>query len=231
MQTTVRRAWRDWIIANAIAALAAIGIGAAVASRLLRLFEVGWFGIASSSLVFGVTAGAAFGILQHRVLRNMLPFLKADTWVVWTGFGATLTWLVVAVPMPQIFGDTALAAEPGWWLRVEAVAAVALGMGLLVGVCQWFALREWVRRPWRWMFVNLAAWALASPLLMWAAADVYEMGPPVAPLACAGVVLLAGAVVGAVGGRFVEKMVVGNDDGGVYAQQVLGDLGSIDLSE
>jgi hypothetical protein len=223
--------WRDWTLADAIAALATMAIGAGVAAALLRLFEAGWFGVVSSTLVFTLTGGAAFGVLQHRVLREVLPFLKLDSWVTRTGVGCVLIWLMVALPIPGLSPDLALAAEPGWWLSPDAVVVLGLGFGLVVGLMQAWALRAWVVRPLRWALVNFVVWLPATALLWVAAAPVYDMGPPVAALLGAVVVLAAGATAGLAQSRLVATMVEGNDDGGEYAQHVLGDLGSIDLSE
>jgi hypothetical protein len=223
--------WRDWTLADAIAALATMAIGGGVSSGLLRLFEAGWFGVVSSAVVFTLVGGAAFGVLQHRVLRDVLPFLKLDSWVTRTGFGCALIWLAVALPVPGLSPDVALAAEPGWWLSETSVVVLGVGFGLIVGLMQSWALREWVTRPLRWAVVNLAVWLPATGLLWVAAGPVYDIGPPAAALLGALVVLAAGAVAGLAQSRLVAAMVEGNDDGGEYAQQVLGDLGSIDLSE
>ncbi len=231
MQVGVRPMWRDWTLANAIAALATMALGGGVARELLRLFEAGWFGVVSSTVVFALIGGAGFGVLQHRVLRDILPFLRLDSWVTRTGVGCALVWLVVALPIPGMSPDLALAAEPGWWLSPEAVLALGLGFGLIVGLMQAWALREWVARSPRWALVNLGVWLPATALLWVAAGPVHEMGLPAAALLGASVVFAAGAVAGMAQARFVATMVAGNDDGGEYAQQVLGDLGSIDLSD
>jgi hypothetical protein len=76
-----------------------------------------------------------------------------------------------------------------------------------------------------------SVWLPATGLLWVAAGPVYDIGPPAAALLGALVVLAAGAVAGLAQARLVAAMVEGNDDGGEYAQHVLGDLGSIDLSE
>jgi hypothetical protein len=231
VKAVVRPMWRDWTIADAIAALATMAVAGGVAASLLRLFEAGWFGVVSSTLVFAVSGGAAFGILQHRVLRHVLPFLKLDAWVTRTGVGCALVWLVVALPVPGLSPDLPLAAGPGWWLSQDSVVALGIGFGLVVGLMQTWALRAWVVRPLRWAFVNLGAWLPATALLWVAAGPVYDIGPPAAALAGGSVVLAAGAVAGLAQARFVATMAEGNDDGGEYAQHVLGDLGSIDLSE
>lgn len=226
-----RHARRDWVIGDAIATLAAVGIGAGVASALLRLFESGWFGVAASTLLYALGGGAAFGVLQHRVLRGLMPFLRLGTWAGWTGFGFAAAWLAVAFPIPGLSPDSPLAAEPGWWLAPWAAIAVGAGVGLVVGLFQAAGMREWVARPLMWTVGSLAAWTPGTALLWVAAGPVTDIGGPAAMLLAALVVFTAGAVVGLIQSAFLQRLEMAGDDGGVYANQVLGGLGSIDLSE
>jgi Zn-dependent protease with chaperone function len=82
-----------------------------------------------------------------------------------------------------------------------------------------------------WTVGSLIAWIPGTALLWVAAGPVTDVGGPVAMLFAAGVVLVAGSIVGLIQSAFLRRLEMTGDDGGVYANQVLGGLGSIDLSE
>jgi hypothetical protein len=231
VSTSVRPLWRDWVIADAIAALAVVGLGAGLAAWLLRLFEMGWFGIVSSTIVFAVSGGLGIGLLQHRVLQEVMPFLKPGPWATWSGLGAALAWLPLAFPIPVIAPDVALGAQAGWWLQLDAAVALVIGLGLVLAACQTLPLSEWFPRPWRWIVMSLGGWALATPLVLLASSWFDGVGQPAGSLLASGAVLAGGAMVGLVRGRFMRTLVSDAQGGGDYAQHVLGDIGSIDLGD
>lgn len=226
--TSPRSLWGRWVLANAWSEMVGLGGGAVLGVWLLSVLERGPItGLVASTLAFGLLEGGVVGWAQHRVLENALPYLKRSTWIGWTVFGAVVAWLAVNVPM-RLFGDQ-MGIELEWWVETLGAAGVGLAAGPILGVPQAIALREWVARPYWWVLANALAWAVGMPVVFAAAGPVSELGVPLVFPAAAGVLLAAGAVVGAVHGAFLVRMVTPDPRGVEYTGQALDAISSIDL--
>lgn len=219
--------WREWIVADSIAGVAVVGLGAGSSAALLTLFEGGWFGVVASTLLFAAAGAGVLGMLQHRALTPGLPFLKRGAWVWWTGLGSGIAWLVVAVPIPGITGDGALIARSEWWRSPPAVLALLGGLGVVVPLLQLVPLSEWTGSLWRWSVGSLLGWGLASGLVLATTGPIAELAPISAIPAAVAVLALGGSLVG-ITQAWSARRAAGDDE---YAHHVLGDLGSVDLSE
>jgi hypothetical protein len=181
-----------WVKANGPAAVAAI-----VAGTLLE--------------------GVFLGVLQVRVLRQILPHLPERDWIVATAVGAGLAWTLGMVPstvMGLLTSGAAAsppAAEPSAALQVALAVALGACLGPFLGVPQGRVLRRHGGALGTWVWANVAAWAVGMPIIF-AGMSTLPALPSVSRLlgtiavACLG----AGLVVGAIHGRVLLRMFPGD---------------------
>ena len=228
-EPSVGLVWRDWILACCLVAVLGVGGGTVAAVELYRLFDGGAFAIASSLVAFLVIHGGITGILQHRVLAAPLPFLHRGRWIGWTLIGSGAVWLVVFLS-PLSGGMLDADASP-WWLSPAGSVGLGVALGLLLGIAQMIPLTEWVRGPWRWVVGNAVAWGLATPLL-WYIAQAFESQRLLTALpAAAGLLMVAGLVVGLIEGWVVTSFGKHDALAEGYTHTALNEIGSIDLTE
>lgn len=81
------------------------------------------------------------------------------------------------------------------------------GGGAVLSFAQWLAMRGKVRGAVWWMPANMLAWMAGMPLIFWGI-DAAQKGQPLfqSILIMAAVLLLCGAVVGAIHGAFLARM-------------------------
>jgi len=103
--------------------------------------------------------------------------------------------------------QTAAAAEPEQWIVLLLAAGLGLVGGAVLSFAQWLALRKTTRGAGIWIPANMLAWMLSMPLIFWGI-DAAQKVQPVyqTVLILAGVLLLAGAVAGAVHGLFLVRI-------------------------
>jgi hypothetical protein len=97
--------------------------------------------------------------------------------------------------------------EPSAWVILLLSSAGGAALGVILGTAQWFVLRRHVRRAGLWIGANALAWAIGMPLIF-IAAGLPRAGT--STLAIAGIMLVtvavAGAVVGAIEGPFLARL-------------------------
>lgn len=228
-ERSVGLVWRDWILACCLIAVLGVGGATVVSVELFRLFDGFGFAMASSFVAFVLINAGVTAILQHRVLVKPLPFLHRGPWVAWTAVGSAVTWLAIILS-PLRDGLLDDNATP-WWTSSEASIALGVGMGVAVGAAQMVPLTEWVKGPWRWVAGNAVAWGVATPLLWYIAEGFRSRSLGAAFPAGAGLLMVAGVVVGLIVGWVVTRLGKRDAVAEQYTRSALDDIGSIDLSE
>jgi hypothetical protein len=200
--------WGRWVVANALAEM--IGLGASL--LLWGIFIFGLEGrigpiLAALIVVLGSTLieGSAVGLAQWSVLRERLPTLTWQRWLVATAIGACVAWTLGMVPSTAISMQTVATAEPPPELSDLLMYSLAAGMGFVLGAIlaapQWWVLRRHLPRAGWWVPANMVAWAVGMPAIF--------LGMSLAPaadvtvgfvLTLLGILAVAGALVGAVHG-------------------------------
>ncbi len=107
---------------------------------------LGW--IAGWLLLGDVGVGVLIGVAQWVVLRQLVA--RAGGWILLTTAG----WLA---GVALILSGVLLAPGPDLMTSMLAGAII----GALVGLAQWFILRQWVQLAAVWILINLVAWATA----------------------------------------------------------------------
>jgi hypothetical protein len=166
--------WRRWLPAHLGAYVLAAVLGGLVEFALEpNLFEPGppYHTIGDQAIIAGLLIGGALaGVVQGLLLRRAIPnWWRASQLGALAGLAVTAltVWLVpgfnpaadaVALAMPMgMFGQLTL------WL---------MGLGLVLGLAQWRALRRHYGRAAVWIVANLVATVVAVPggwllSLMW----------------------------------------------------------------
>jgi hypothetical protein len=210
--------WRRWVVANAWAELVGLGASGAVAFLVLRGSPATTGAVVAGALgvvlVAGVTEGGIVGWAQHRVLRAARPELPAHRWIIATVVGALAAWLLGMTPatIVELVGVAEDATqtssiEPGLALQLGLAVILGLVTGPILGGPQAWVLRGHVERAWRWVPANAVAWAAGMPLVFLVAGGLPPSWPVTAIIgAVAATLLLVGAVVGAVHGLVLVRM-------------------------
>lgn len=159
----------------------------------------------------GLVEGLAVGVAQATSLAPDLAALRRRRYVVVTLLAAGLGWGLGSVP--SVVQDDPAASSPPLLLMALGGAAVGAAMGVVMGLVQGSALRGSVRRPWRWVTANAAAWTPVMAVMMVGASVPSESWSLVAVLPWAALVgVVAGAVLGLVLARFVPGLGSADDN-------------------
>lgn len=217
-----RRLWWLWVVANSVSE--AVGLGGAAVVGALTLDAIRTQGllvaVVVSAVAFGVVQGTVVGLAQASVLRWPLPFLRRRTWVGATIAGGVIAWLAASIPLTDAsLADTGLPTQ----------LLVAIGIGLLagpvLGVPQWLVLRSHVPRAQLWIVANTAAWVVGMPAVFLGAGAVpaganwFVVGALAVPT-----LLAAGAIVGAIHGLVLVRLVGYRLEPNRYAHHVVAEL-------
>jgi len=219
-----RKLWLSWVVANALGEL--VGLGGVFGCGFLVVARFGeptstaaTLGYLALALVLGAFEGAVVGAAQWRVLAGRIAALGGRAWILATVVGAVVAWMLGMLPSTLMSGASEAAAQP----VEEPPAAVVLGFaallgavaGLVLAFAQWWVLRRRARRAGLWLPANALAWAAGMPWIFWL------VGATVAERQDAPSVLLfvlglgaAGALVGAIHGAFLLRIVAASRDDG-----------------
>lgn len=210
-----RHLFRDWIAANALGEVLGLGVAALIAIAVAQAHTLPpaeeILLVTAAFLAIGAYEGAIVGAAQWLVLRRRLPSVGAKRWIGATMAGAVLAWMLARIPTAladwQSVSGSVAESEPSLWMIVLLSAAAGAALGLILGAAQWIVLRGHVHHASRWIGANMLAWAAGMPLIFIAAG---LPGPHTPMLAIAALLLVtvaaAGAVVGAIEGAFLRRL-------------------------
>jgi hypothetical protein len=166
------------------------------------------------ALAGALVEGTVVGTAQWLVLRVPLRGMRWRWWVTATAMGAFVAWALGMLPSTIMqatagsAGGGAAVPEPSFGLQMALAAGMGLLLGPILGGFQWPVLRHHVPRAGRWLVANALAWAAGMPIIFIAAGSAPQdvtVGGLV--MLVGGALLAAGAVVGAVHGVFMLKMI------------------------
>jgi hypothetical protein len=172
-------------------------------------------GFALLGFGFAVASGAieatVVGLAQWWAMHPWFPGIQRRAWWLGTLAGALGAYVLGYLPSTLMDlgaepGATPPAEPPRWVVLLLAAGLGAVGGAMLSSV-QWLVLRRHVAGAGWWVPAHVLAWAAGMPLIFWGI-DAAQGGPgPVAGAALlAAVLLLAGALVGAVHGAVLVRL-------------------------
>lgn len=160
--------------------------------------------LALALLLAGAVEGSVLGAFQARVLRRVLPGLRAGDWIRATIAGALLAWAIGAVP---VLAGNSLSE---WPIGAQVGLGVIGGAVLLLclGVAQWFVLRRYLPRASRWIWATALAWLAGLAVFTAFTSPLWQPGQSSALVFLIGVVggLLMAAAMAAVTGAFLIRI-------------------------
>jgi hypothetical protein len=217
LDLTAQKLWPRWTAANAVAELFGLGITFAVMAALLPLLDsqqtaglLLGFGVAVLSGSFEATV---VGLAQWWAFKPWLPSIRWRDWWLATLIGALLGYVLGYLPSTLMsLGEAAGEApmeEPPQWVVLLLAAGMGAAAGAVLSFMQSRVLRKaGVPRAWRWIPANMLAWAAGMPVIF-AGMDLAFAQPMLwmTLVVIGGALLLAGALVGAIHGWFLVRMV------------------------
>ena len=219
--------WRQWVVANAVGEGVGLGGSFLIGAGLVAVLQAQhgpWveIGLALVAVALGTLCeGVIVGYAQWRVLRRALPALSRGSWIRATAVGAGVAWLLGMIPSTVMSlvsearppaapaaGEAASAGEPGALVMYLAAAGMGLVLGPILASAQYVVLRRHVARAGWWIPAHAAAWMLALPLTFLGPSLMFDVGLNALGIAILlALILLAGAVVGAVHGLVLVRLV------------------------
>jgi hypothetical protein len=210
--------WLRWVIANALGELFGLGLTFAVGILVVSSFsnETGIWIILLSFLI-AVASGAIeatiVGLAQHWAMRPWFPAISRRSWWLATLTGALIAYMLGYLPSTLMSlgeqasqAQTPMAEPPQWIVLLLAAGMGAVG-GVVLSFAQWLVMRGKVKAAGWWIPANMLAWLFGMPIIF-LGIDAAQKGQPLwqAILILAGILFLAGAVVGAIHGAVLAKM-------------------------
>jgi hypothetical protein len=215
---TKNKLWLRWTGANALGEMFGLGLtfaitgwyfstqqGSPTTASILSSFAVAVFS--------GIVEATIVGLAQWWAMHPWFPSIKRFSWWLATLVGALIAYVLGYLPSTLMdmgasaSQSTAAPVEPPQW----AVLLLAAGMGAVGGAvlsfAQWLVLRGNVNHAGLWIPANMLAWTFGMPVIFWGIDQAFKMAEVwQSVLLMAGILLLAGAIVGAIEGWFLIKM-------------------------
>lgn len=202
--------WLRWVAANSLGEMLGLGTTFAVlAAGLAALDELStvWsillgYGLA---IISGILEASIVGWAQWKAMNPWLPDISLRSWWLATLIGALIAYCLGYLPSTimslEEHSTQTAAVEPEQWVVLLLAVGMGLAGGLILSLFQGRELRRHVPGAWKWVPANMLAWMLGMPLIFWGIDQIQKVsGTTSQVLLMAGVLLLTGAVVGAVHG-------------------------------
>lgn len=216
------RLWVRWVGANALGEMLGLGATfAALGAGMTYLGSIKGFGgiILSYALaiVTGIIEASLVGWAQWQAVRPWLPQLKFWSWWRATLIGALIAYILGYLPSTimglQEESTQITGVEPDQWVVLLLAAGLGLVGGLVLSFFQWRELRQHLPSAWVWLPANMLAWMLGMPLIFLGIDMMFHIqGAALQGVYMAGVLLLTGAIVGAVHGMALVRLVKQKND-------------------
>lgn len=215
------RLWFRWVGANALGEM--FGLGATFAVLGAGMTYLGsipgitgillGYGLA---IVTGVLEATFVAWAQWNAMRPWLPEIRLSSWWLATLIGALIAYILGYLPSTimglQEESTQTTAVEPEQVVMLLLAAGLGLVGGLVLSFFQWRELRRHVPSAWKWLPANMLAWMLGMPLIFCGIDQMFRIqGAGLQFLFMAGVLLMTGAVVGAVHGIVLVQLVKQKD--------------------
>lgn len=201
--------WRQWVMANVIGELIGLGGTALIGVTVFTQIEMTPSPVALALvMVLAGTflEGVVVGVLQWVVLHKAVQQMRWQKWVTATAVGAFIAWLLGMIPstlmaMAETQEVSVPSPEINNWVVLGLAAVMGLVLGPILGLPQWWVLRQYVRRAGWWIPANAVAWMVGMVLVFAGTSFIPEEGITAAiVLVILTALLLVGVFVGAIHG-------------------------------
>jgi len=217
--------WLRWVAVNAFGEMFGLGLTLGLGGIIITSLE-SQGGIAAILIAFvvAVTSGAIeatiVGLAQWWAMHPWFPVIRRKDWWLATLAGALLAYVMGYLPSTLMsLGEQSSPAstpvhEPGQWVILLLPAGLGLAGGAVLSFAQWLTMRRKVHGSSIWIPANMLAWLFGMPLIF-LGIDIAQRQASMllVVLIMAGVLLLAGLVVGVIHGAFLVKLAGENAPG------------------
>ena len=208
--------WLRWVVVNALGESLGLGGTLAVAGLAIsRLEGQNRIALVLVSFLIAVASGAieatVVGLAQWWAMHPWFSGISRSSWWLATLVGALLAYVLGYLPSTLMsLGEPASQAavsEPPQWMVLLLAGGLGLVGGAVLSFAQWLVLRAQIQKAGWWILANMLAWLVGMPVIFWGI-DAAQKGQSVVQivLLMGGVLLLAGAIVGAIHGAFLVWM-------------------------
>lgn len=216
-----RQLWFRWVGANAFGELFGLGLTFLITGfAFSKLDNQQTLTSILLAFVFAVTSGVVeatvIGLAQWWAMHPWFPTIERFAWWRGTLIGALLAYVLGYLPstlmdMGEATASSAPVAEPPQWAVLLLAAGLGAVGGAVLSFAQWLAMRGKVKRAGLWMPANMLAWLFGMPLIFWGIDLAFKLSEVwQSLLLMAGILLMAGAVVGAIHGWFLVGLADNN---------------------
>jgi hypothetical protein len=133
--------WLLWMLATILGLILEFGV-----KKILGIPVSAWDALSVMALLTGAVTGFALGLFQYFVLRIHIE--NAFWWIVCSTLGVAFGNFIVRLILVDNGFTFYIASKIG---RGGTVLTIAGVFGVVMGVIQWFAVRQWLQQSWIWV--------------------------------------------------------------------------------
>jgi hypothetical protein len=211
--------WKKWTINCALGEIIGIACAGAIAYSINYLFgEPQYFRtkvlILISMMFAGLIEGTILGLFQWKVLVRKFDSIPQGEWMYYTILVTVLGWFLGMMPSLFFMPTAPQGIQPNEGINfsnpilfILFSLTTGLILGALFGLFQWFSLRKYADKAYKWIIANALGWGLGLGwIYLFASLPTEESSMFFIVLIgiCGG--LLAGLSVGAITGLFLIRL-------------------------
>lgn len=212
-----RQLWLRWVGANAFGELFGLGLTFLITGYAFSQMDdqqtvTGILLTFAFAVLSGAVEAAIVGFAQWWAMHPWFPSIERFAWWRGTLIGALLAYVLGYLPstlmdMGEAAASSAPAAEPPQWIILLLAAGLGAVGGAVLSFAQWLAMRGKVKHAGVWIPANMLAWLFGMPIIFWGIDLAFKMSALwQSILLMAGILLLAGAIVGGIHGLFLVRL-------------------------
>jgi hypothetical protein len=146
--------WERWVLQSAIAqiiGLAIVGVASVVVGRM------GY--IRGTFTLVGLLEGTVLGFTQWLILRRYIQ--HSTRWIFATIIGGLFAWFTgLTISVVMAFAFAGVTGSYVTTAFIQGLILLGMGIGGMLGFCQWLVIRKQIRYGIWWIFANAIAWSL-----------------------------------------------------------------------
>lgn len=209
--------FQRWTLANALSELFGLGLTFIITGLVFSQLDSQQTVVSILlTFVFAVLSGGVeatvVGLAQWWAMRPWFPGINRFAWWRATLIGALIAYVLGYLPstlmsMGEASSQSVPMEEPAQWIILLLAAVMGAVGGAVLSFAQWLELRRVVQGAGIWIPANMLAWAAGMPVIFWGVDIAFRMDSVwQSALLMAGVLLIAGAIVGAIHGAFLVRL-------------------------
>jgi hypothetical protein len=164
--------WKKWTINCAIGELLGIACAGGIAFGINSIIgepqSLGNKLVVLISMMFaGFIEGAVLGLFQWKVLVTKFQNIPKKEWMFYTILVGILGWFLGMLPSLFFIPNTteAQTVNEGMdfsnpYIFAFLSVSVGLGLGAVFGLFQWFSLKKYAQKAYKWIIANALGWGL-----------------------------------------------------------------------